>query len=164
MIAMEIEADLAAANAKLADAVAALETIAEGPQPISNYLHGIRCGVEDRGLQNSAYEAAEYGYERGLEYSQDIATRALAPAVAERPPFVGTITEAEADEIQRSGAGEVSIILQPADGVVVPIETLIIMRAAITEDSPLGKRAIAAYEKLKAERRNLLAAAQELRK
>lgn len=56
----------------------ALEEIAQGPEPISDYLNGIRCGVENRNLQNHVYAAAEYAYEQGLDYCSDIASAALA--------------------------------------------------------------------------------------
>lgn len=39
------------------------------PSNIDEYLNGIRCGVEDRGLQNDAYGAAEWAYQEGLEYA-----------------------------------------------------------------------------------------------
>jgi len=49
---------------------------------------------------------------------------------------------------------------QPADAVVVPIETLILMRKAITYDAPYSNAAIMAYDKLK-ESHAMLRAAQE---
>ena len=56
----------------------ALKDIADGPQPLEDYEMGIRCGLEDRGLQNSSqYAAAEYGYAQGLDWCADIARRAL---------------------------------------------------------------------------------------
>ena len=59
----------------------ALQDIADGPQPIEDYKYGLRCGVEDRDLQSaSAYVAAEYGYEQGLDWCADIAARALKDA------------------------------------------------------------------------------------
>lgn len=61
------------------DALAILKGIQQGPEPLPDYLFGIRCGLEDRGLQDQPYEAAEYGYQQGLEYCADLAAQALAP-------------------------------------------------------------------------------------
>ena len=58
----------------------ALQDIASGPQLIEDYKYGIRCGVEDRGLQLDPYRAAEYGYEKGLDWCADIAESALKNA------------------------------------------------------------------------------------
>lgn len=49
----------------------------------SEYYLGIRCGIEDRALQNDPYEAAEYGYDQGKEYCQFIAAQALKPKETE---------------------------------------------------------------------------------
>lgn len=57
--------------------VGALEEIKDGPTPLSGYLQGIRCGIEDRCIQGDSYESAEYGYQQGLDYCADIANRAL---------------------------------------------------------------------------------------
>lgn len=57
--------------------VEALREIADGPQPLSDYLNGIRCGVEDRCLQGDVYGAAEYAYEQGIEWCADIARSIL---------------------------------------------------------------------------------------
>lgn len=64
--------ELKAENDKLREA---LKEILKPTEP--DYYLGIRCGVEDRGLQYSSYEAAEYGYDEGKEYCQFIAQQAL---------------------------------------------------------------------------------------
>lgn len=69
--------DLIAAAERAERYKAALEMIAQGPEPMNDYLTGIRCGVEDRCLQNSVYASAEYGYEQGIDYCADIARQAL---------------------------------------------------------------------------------------
>jgi hypothetical protein len=66
------------AEAAAAEMREALESIAIGPDPMDDYLRGIRCGIEDRDLQQYAYAAAEYGYENGVEYSAYVARQVLA--------------------------------------------------------------------------------------
>ena len=75
--AEKAERELAAMREAKERAEAALKDIADGPQPIEDYKFGIRCGLEDIDLQSSAYDAAEYGYEEGLDWCADIAARAL---------------------------------------------------------------------------------------
>ena len=73
----------------------ALKDIADGPQPIEGYKHGIRCGLEDRDLQRSdAYTAAEYGYEKALEWCADIAIRDLKSADPQVDKVVAASTAA----------------------------------------------------------------------
>jgi hypothetical protein len=69
----EIEQQRAALSTRLRSAEDALREIMDGPQPIADYLLGIRCGVEDRDYQNAGYDAAEYAYEEGLDYCSEIA-------------------------------------------------------------------------------------------
>ena len=92
--ARQLERELSAARRELAEARDALKDIADGPGDLEAYHNGIRCGLEDRDLQNgSQYVAAEYGYDQGLDWCADIARRALkspaqgaTPAELERKP------------------------------------------------------------------------------
>lgn len=70
-------AEIASLREAAREAEAALADIADGPEPMNDYLAGVRCGIEDRGLQGHPYGAAETGYEMGLEWCSDIAHRAL---------------------------------------------------------------------------------------
>ena len=75
------EAEYVDAKRELATAREALADIADGPGDLEAYHNGIRCGLEDRDLQNgSQYVAAEYGYDQGLDWCADIARRALKTA------------------------------------------------------------------------------------
>ena len=58
-------------------ALEALKEICDGPTDLAAYHYGIRCGIEDRGLQRDPYSSCEYGYDEGLEYCAVIANTAI---------------------------------------------------------------------------------------
>ena len=58
-------AELEDANRKLVEILARVESDAE--EPAGDYLFGLRCGVEDRGITDR-YEAAEYGWRQAFNY------------------------------------------------------------------------------------------------
>lgn len=84
----------AEANARLIAAAPSLReacnSILAGPvdepqiELSGEYETGLFCGLEDRGLQDTGYEACRYGFEqgveRGVEWAQGIAESALALA------------------------------------------------------------------------------------
>ncbi len=73
------QADIVRLHSVVAELVRTLREIQKGPEPLADYLFGIRCGLEDRNLQHQPYEAAEYGYQQGLDYCADLAAQSLAP-------------------------------------------------------------------------------------
>ena len=139
-VALSIQArealiDMLAAEAECARLREALEgalkDIADGPQPIEDYMTGIRCGLEDRDLQHAGeYAAAEYGYERGpeitetlLDWCADIAQRALKIA-APQDSVPKPVATAEANRLLVAGRSAVEPAETPAESatVVVPRE------------------------------------------
>ena len=73
----ELKAKLTEAERLNAVALEALKEICDGPTDLAAYHYGIRCGIEDRGLQRDPYSSCEYGYDEGLEYCAVIANTAI---------------------------------------------------------------------------------------
>lgn len=75
VLSREETADLLSLIDELAEA---LREVRDGPQPLDEYLTGVRCGVEDRDLQYDPYEAAEYAYQTALEWTASVVAPLLA--------------------------------------------------------------------------------------
>jgi hypothetical protein len=66
-------------------ALEAMKEISDGPANLAAYHYGIRCGIEDRCLQQDPYSAGEYGYDEGLEYCAIIANNAIKEIEGSKP-------------------------------------------------------------------------------
>jgi hypothetical protein len=66
----EKDAEIAALKARVAELEQGIGEMSDDPG--GDYYFGLRCGVEDRGI-NCRYEAAEYGWQEAFEYIGSIA-------------------------------------------------------------------------------------------
>lgn len=87
-----------------ADLLAAAKVVMSGPpqdDPAVNntgaYHTGLHCGVEDRDLQGRGYDAADYGFERGVERAFEWVHNTLRTAIASSPPSEGKPTTEETE-------------------------------------------------------------------